>query len=66
MWVNEVVWALEIVRKVQFNATEGQDPMEAAAIYVKSTMILDLVATLPQVASMMNSKYAFLKIIRIY
>ena len=66
LWVNEVAWVLEIIRKAQFNVTEGEDPMEAALRYMKSTMILDVVATLPQMASLMNQKFAFLKIIRLY
>ena len=66
LWVNEVAWVLEIIRKAQFNVAEGEDPMEAALRYMKSTMILDVVATLPQMASLMNQKFAFLKIIRLY
>ena len=66
LWVNEVMWLLEIIRKVMFNAAEGEDCMEAALRYMRSTMILDVVATLPQMASLMNQKFAFLKIIRVY
>ena len=40
--------------------------MEAALNYVKTTMVLDVVATLPQLASLMSQKFAFLKVLRIY
>ena len=53
-WINEVVWVLEIIRKVHFNVPEGEEAMEAAMLYIKSSMILDIVATLPQIASLMN------------
>ena len=66
LWVNEVAWVLEIVRKAQFNVAEGEEAMEAALRYMRSTMILDVAATLPQMASLMNQKFAFLKIIRLY
>ena len=66
LWVNEAAWAVEILRKAQFNAAEGEEPMEAALRYMKSTLIFDLTATLPQMASLMNQKFAFLKIIRLY
>ena len=34
--------------------------------YLRSTMILDLIATVPQVFGGMSTKFAFLKIIRVY
>ena len=66
LWVNEVSWVVEIIRKAQFNVAEGEEAMEAAVRYMRSTMILDVAATLPQIASLMKQKFAFLKIIRLY
>lgn len=64
--MNEIVWILEICRKVFFDAEKGQDSFEKAIVYVKSTMIFDISATLPQVASGLNPRFAYLKNIRIY
>ena len=66
LWINEVVWVVEIFRKLFMNANEGIDAYQAAIDYIKSTFILDIVATLPQVASFLNPNFAFLKNIRIY
>ena len=65
-WLNELVWVLEMIRKLLFNteASDGsKDSMTAAIEYIKGTFLLDLIATLPQVASAMNPKFAFLKIL---
>ena len=51
LWVNEFTWLLEIVRRVMFNAREGEDSYDAAISYAKGALAFDLVATLPQVAT---------------
>ena len=48
LWANEVAWVLEIVRKMFFNAEEEEEDASIAALkYIKSTLILDVLATLP-------------------
>ena len=42
------------------------DVYEIATQYIKSTLILDVVSTLPQVASGLNNRFVPFKIIRLY
>ena len=57
---------VEIFRKLFLNSKEGVDSYQAAIDYIKSTFILDVISTLPQVASFLNPNFAFLKNVRIY
>jgi len=61
-----MIWILEICRKIFFDAEKGQDSFEKAIIYMKSTMLFDLCATLPQTASGLSPGFTYLKNIRIY
>ena len=47
LWFNEAIWICEILRKFIFNAQGEEDPYDAFMRYVRSTMVIDLVATLP-------------------
>ena len=60
------MWALDMVRKCLFNAKDGEDPYDAVVNYIRTTLILDLVATAPQLASGMGWKWTVLKNIRLY
>ena len=66
LWINEIVWILEICRKIFFNAKKGEDPYDVAVQYIKSTMLLDIMATLPQAASNLDVKFIILKNIRLF
>ena len=54
------------MRKVLFDRYKGLDAYETAVRYIKTTFILDAIATLPQVTSFMNPQYAPLKFFRIF
>ena len=45
---NEFFWALDIVRKLFLYRKPGQDVYTSAVKYIKSTLILDLIALMPQ------------------
>ena len=70
LWIVEIVYVINIARKLLFNQkntiTRKQDAFEAAVDYIKSTLIFDVLSTLPQVASAMNPQFTPFKIIRIY
>ena len=68
LWVNEFVWMLDIARKFfdKPKSSLAQDSYEVATNYIKSTLILDLIAILPQLISGLNPNLVVLKIIRLY
>ena len=66
LWMNEFYWICDGARKLFFQSKPGQDPYETALGYIKSTLILDVIATLPQVASGMNPSFIVLKNLRLY
>lgn len=49
LWLNELVWILDIIRKIfhKPKKSRARDSYENALIYIKSTLILDVVAGLP-------------------
>ena len=49
LWLNELYWVLDIVRKMFDPPSKSQmtDVYEVAINYIKSTLILDVTATLP-------------------
>ena len=68
LWANELFWTLDMARKF-FNKRTGRpinDTYELAQAYIKSTLILDVIATLPQILSGINPSFAYFKIVRIY
>ena len=68
LWLNELCFILDMIRKF-FDPPKdfrSDDAYDIAINYIKSTMILDVFASLPQVASGLNNSFVFLKIIRIY
>ena len=46
-YVNEIFWVLDIFRKLLFANEPGQDAYTSAVRYIKSTLIIDVLATLP-------------------
>ena len=68
LWGNEMFYMLDVVRKffVKPKKSKAVDVYENAVNYIKSTLILDFIATFPQVASGLNPQLVFLKILRIY
>ena len=56
LWMNELVWVLDIVRKFgdKPKKSKARDIFENAIAYMKSYLIIDLVATFPQIASGLN------------
>ena len=69
LWLNELFFLLDMIRKF-FDPPKGSraalDVYEIAINYIKGNLILDVVATLPQVASGLNNTFLPLKIIRLY
>ena len=68
LWFNELVWLLDIVRKPfdKPKKSRAVDVYENAMAYFKSTLILDVISTLPQVASGLDNKFTALKLVRLY
>lgn len=66
LWLSELLWLLDIARKILLQHKPGMDSFEAAVYYMKTTLILDVMATLPQVSSGMNPTFIVFKNIRIY
>ena len=66
-WLNELIWALDILRKFvdKPKKSRATDPYDIAVAYIKSTLALDVFATLPQVASGLDIKFVPFKIIRL-
>ena len=68
LWLNELFWSLDIVRKIfdKPKKSRANDLYENAIAYFKSTLILDVISLLPQVASGLDVKFTPLKMIRLY
>ena len=68
LWFNELVWILDVVRKFgdKPKKSKARDIYENAINYMKSYLLVDLVACLPQIASGLKVQFAPLKLIRIY
>ena len=66
LWLNELIWFFEIIRKLLFQKTEDQDAYTSAVKYIKSTLILDVLALGPQLFKFMNPSYAVFKNFRLY
>ena len=68
LWLNELVWLLDIVRKIfdKPKKSRATDLYENAMAYFKSTLILDVISLMPQVASGLDVKFIPLKMIRLY
>lgn len=64
--VNEILWSLDIIRKLMFRRLPGMDEYTSAVKYIKSTLILDLIAILPQLFSFTNPVYASFRNFRLY
>lgn len=47
LWFNEFCWFLDIIRKLLFQSVPGEDAYNSAVKYIKSTLILDVLAFLP-------------------
>ncbi len=47
LWLNETCWILDIAHKLLMRKVPGKDPYDVAVSYIKSTLILDLIATFP-------------------
>lgn len=47
LWLNETFWILDIAHKALMIRVPGKDPYDVAVDYIKSTLILDLIATFP-------------------
>ena len=60
----EFIWVLEMVRRLMFNAEAGQDPAEAAILYIRLEFFYDLFSTLPQIVSGFDPNYAVIKLLR--
>ena len=68
LWLNELIWILDIVRKF-FDSPKPMiqyDAYEVAVNYIKSTLILDVLAVAPQLVTGLNPNFAAFKIIRLY
>lgn len=66
LYFNELMWALDIIRKLFFPNVQGQDTYTSAVKYMKSTLIIDILALLPQLLDINNNKYILMKNFRIY
>ena len=68
LWLNELVFALDILRKFidKPKKSRAVDSYEIAVAYIKSTLFIDVIATLPQVASGLNQKFLSFKIVRLF
>ena len=62
---NELVWALDIIRMLMFNAPDGEDSFAFAIDYIKGQFIFDILATLPQLLSFFSAKFVILKLLRL-
>ena len=67
LWLNELIWLLDMIRKFGFQpGKQHLDPYDVAIGYMRSTLIFDIASSLPQIASAMNPKFLPFKIIRLY
>ena len=61
---NELVWALDIIRRLMFNAPDGEDSYAVAIDYIKGQFIFDILASLPQLLSLFSAKFVVFKLFR--
>ena len=68
LWLIETFFLIDIVRKgfTKKPKSTASDNYEIFVEYIRSNLILDLVATIPNVFSGLATQFAFLKIIRVY
>lgn len=68
LWLNELFWLLDMVRKFfdKPKKSRTEDIYENAILYIKTTLILDVASSLPQLSSAINPQFVWFKIIRIY
>ena len=66
LWLNEAIWLLEIARRLIFSAEDHEDSYEVALNYIRSSFPFDVIATLPQIASFLDVKFAVFKIFRLH
>lgn len=68
LWLNEFIWILDIARKFfdRPKKSRASDVYENAIKYIKSTLILDVVSSLPQLTSGLANRFVPLKILRLY
>lgn len=70
LWLNEFIWIIDIIRKFFVKPAKSthqkSDIYENAIAYIKSTLILDLISTFPQVVSGLGNEVVPLKILRLY
>ena len=66
LWLNELTWIIDIIRKLICTTRPGMDAYAVAVRYIKTTLIFDVLATLPQVASFLNPRFIALKNFRLY
>lgn len=68
MWLNELFWLLDILRKTFDKPKKGTstDVYDIAVAYAKSTLILDVISLLPQIASGLADRFVPLKLLRLY
>ena len=66
LWINEIFWFLDIVRKLLFQYKPGEDTYNIAVKYIKTRLWLDLIALLPQILYFMDPDLAFTKNVRLY
>ena len=45
--VGELFWFLDVIRKLLLNSLKGEDTYTSAVRYIKSTLILDILALIP-------------------
>ena len=63
--INETGWILDILRRLLFDATEGEDSYAVAVEYIKGQFVWDILATVPQAASYLGQKFVFMKVFRL-
>ena len=47
LFVNELVWIIDMIRMLVFSKKKGMDRYTAAMKYIKGALIIDLIATMP-------------------
>ena len=68
LWINELCWFLDMIRKFFDKPPRSlaNDTYEVAVAYIKSDLIKDVLALLPQLLTALDPKFAVFKLIRIY
>ena len=68
LWVNEIVWLLEMIRKFfdKPKNSRAADSWEIALLYIRTGFLPDLAATFPQILGGIDPSTAALKLLRIY